>query len=240
MTMVHHASVWTATRKDLAAVPVPPEDGRYVPVPYTRFVDEVLLHIPRFGLTVTGEEWALAQDGQQMFGVLTCQNGHGNAQYAVAVGLRNSYNRTLSVGLVSATRVFVCDNLAFNGEAKVARKHTVHVFRDLPDLIYRMLASVSAMRQRHDDEIVSMQRTALDQKTVDHLLASCVRRNVFPVSELPYVWKAWEEPEHEEFRERTAWSLYNAVTARMKSKSPRVQMDGTLRLTDTFRKVLSL
>ena len=29
------------------------------------------------------------------------------------------------------------------------RKHTANVFRDLPDLIYRMLSQVSSMRSRH-------------------------------------------------------------------------------------------
>jgi len=36
----------------------------------------------------------------------------------------------------------------------------------------------------------------------------------------------YEKPSHDEFSERTAWSLYNAATARMKTQSPARQVDG--------------
>lgn len=36
------------------------------------------------------------------------------------------------------------------------RKHTAHVFRDLPDPIYRMLSQVSSVRSRIDGEIAAM------------------------------------------------------------------------------------
>jgi hypothetical protein len=36
----------------------------------------------------------------------------------------------------------------------------------------------------------------------------------------------FENPQHEAFKERTAWSLYNACTERMKAQSPGRQVDG--------------
>jgi hypothetical protein len=157
-----HRGGWEATKADLASVPVPPATDSYVPVPYGRFVEEVELHVPRFGLTIAEERFALARHGQQMFGVLTCTNGHGNGEYGLAIALRNSYDRSLSAELTAGgTRVFCCDNLAFSGEIKISRKHTLHIFRDLPDLIYRMLAQVSTMRARLDAEIASMKGYAL-------------------------------------------------------------------------------
>src|SRR5438093_13614916 len=98
-TLVVHRGGWEATKADLAAVPVPDPTDSYVPVPYGRFVEEVELHVPRFGLRITDEQFALARDGQQMFGVLTCTNGHGNDEYGLAIALRNSYNRSLSAEL---------------------------------------------------------------------------------------------------------------------------------------------
>jgi len=102
--MVHRGG-WDATKVDLAAVPVPEETDSYVPVPHNRFVEEVELHVPRFGLTITDARYALARDGQQMFGVLTCRNGGEHADYALAIGLRNSYDRSLSASLVAGSRL---------------------------------------------------------------------------------------------------------------------------------------
>ena len=238
--LVLHRGGWEATKADLAAVPVPEETESYVPVPYGRFVEEVELHVPRFGLRVTDARYALAHEGSQMFGVLTCRNGGDHADYALAIGLRNSYDRSLSVGLVAGARVFCCDNLSFSGEVGTNRKHTVNVFRDLPDLIYRMLSKVSSMQSRIHAEIAAMKDRELSPETADHVMVETVRRNVLPASSLPKVIDAWEQPAHEDFVPRTAWSLFNAFTEVAKSRSPRVQMESGLRLASTFRSALAL
>lgn len=229
-----HAGGWTATKEDLACVPVPPESESYFPVSYARFIEEMELHIPRFGLRIEREEFALARAGQQMFGVLTCRNGHSQPDYTLAIGLRNSYDRSLAVGLVVGTRVFCCDNLAFSGEVQAARKHTVHVFRDLPDLIYRMLSQVASLRSRIDAEVAAMKTRTLSAPEAHHLMIEGVRKQALPASQLPRLIAAWDKPKHPEFEPRTAWSLYNAFTEVTKSRSPRFQMEGTLKLQQVF------
>ncbi len=73
-TLVVHRGGWGATRADLASVPLPESTESYHPVPYHRFIEEVELHVPRFGLEVRSSQFALAREGGQMFGVLTCSN----------------------------------------------------------------------------------------------------------------------------------------------------------------------
>ncbi len=239
-TLMLHRGGWEATKADLASVPVPESTESYHAVPYDRFIEEVELHIPRFGLNVRSSQFAIAREGGQMFGVLTCSNGVPDRDYALAIGVRNSYDRSLAVGLTLGSRVFCCDNLAFSGEVTMHRKHTVNVFRDLPDLIYRMLGQVAAMRQRTDGEIAAMKTRALEPAAAHHLMVEAIRSGVLPASRLPKVIEAWEEPAHAEFLPRTAWSLFNAFTEVGKGASPRVQMDGSLRLSSLFRRELSL
>jgi hypothetical protein len=210
-----------------------------VPVPYPRLIEELKLHVPRFGLNVTGERYALARDGNQLLGVLSCRNGTPAQDYCLALGVRSSYDRSLAVDLVAGSQVFVCDNLAFHGESAVHRKHTVNVFRDLPDLIYRLLQSVSVMKDRMAADIQLMKAAELDRATAHHLMMMVVRSGALPASRLPKVVEAWDEPEHEEFRPRNAWSLFNAFTGVEKLRSPQDQIDGTLRLTKVFRGVLA-
>lgn len=236
--LILHRGGWSATKADLACVPVPTPTDSYVPVPHGRFVEEVELHIPRFGLRIVSEQFALARDGQQMFGVLTCTNGHDDGTYALAVGVRNSYDRSLAAELVAGTRVFCCDNLAFTGEAKASRKHTVHVFRDLPDLIYRMLGQVQVLKAETDRQISRMQERVLSQVDVDHLLVESVRRDALPASFLPKALDGFDHPKYEEFVPRTAWSLFNAITEVQKTRSPRQQMADSLRLTRVFQSLL--
>lgn len=55
--------------------------------------------------------------------------------YQYVLGLRNSNNKRFAAGMVIGIAPFVCDNLAFSGEVKLARKHTVFIKRDLPMMI---------------------------------------------------------------------------------------------------------
>jgi len=238
--LVVHRGGWEASKADLASVPVPELTESYHPVPYGRFIEEVELHIPRFGLSVRSSQFALAREGGQMFGVLTCANGIPDRDYALAIGVRNSYDRTLAVGLTLGSRVFCCDNLAFSGEVTMHRKHTVNVFRDLPDLIYRMLSQVAAMRERTDFEIATMKERELPQRHAHHLMVQAVKDGVLSASRLPLVIEGWERPRHPEFEPRMAWSLFNAFTEVLKSASPRAQMEGSLRLSSLFRRDLTL
>ena len=240
MTLVLHRGGWEATKADLAAVPVPDTTESYFPVPYARYVEEVELHVPRFGLEIKSSAFALARDGAQMFGVLTCTNGHVGKDYALAIGLRSSYDRSLAVGATFGSRCFVCDNLAFTGEVSMSRRHTAMVFRDLPDLIYKMLSQVSTMRERMDAEIAAMKVRELVPPQAHHLMVEAIRANVLPASRLPKVIEAWEEPQHEAFQPRTAWSLFNAFTEVQKGSGPRAQMEGSLRLASLFRSELQL
>ena len=73
-----------------------------------------------------------------------------------------------------------------------------------------------------------------------HLMVEAIKSNVLPASRLPKILEAWEEPKHEEFTPRTAWSLFNAFTEVQKSACPWAQMDGSLKLSSLFRRELQL
>jgi len=60
-----------------------------------------------------------------MFGVITFRkiNSTSEENIKVAIGIRNSYDKSMSSGLVVGSTVIVCDNLMFVGDIKVMREH---------------------------------------------------------------------------------------------------------------------
>ena len=124
---------WSASRADLTHVPVPAGTSSYTPVPHETFLQAIHVQLPAFRLTCETEQLALARDGKQMFGVLSCTNGTEERGLRLAIGFRNSYDKSLSCGLVAGLRVVVCSNLCFSGEVEMRRRHTLNVLRDLPD-----------------------------------------------------------------------------------------------------------
>jgi hypothetical protein len=118
-------------------------------------------------------------------------------------------------------------------------RHTVNVFRDLPDMIYRMLSRVRALQERTVVEVAAMKGRQLDNREADHLMVEAIRGNALPVSLLPKVLDRWEKPlQPEIFGGKTAWLLFNAFTEVIKTRSPRQQMEDSLRLTQVFRETL--
>lgn len=232
--LILHAGGWKATRAELASVPVPSETDSYMPIPYPRLLEEIELQLPRFDLKIKDANFALAHEGGQMFGVYTLGHQDETVDWALALGIRSSYDRSLSVGLVMGSHVFCCDNLAFNGEV-ASRKHTRNIFRDLPMITYDLLYRGSNLAQTVKVDIERMKERELNVIDADHMLVDSVRQNILPASSLPKVIGEWEEPKHKEFEPRNAWSLYNAFTEVMKTRSPELQMKNTLKLSQLFR-----
>lgn len=63
------------------------------------------------------------------------QRKESDEDYCWILGLRNSHDKTFPAGIIAGLSVFICDNLGFSGEVKLARKHTTHIIRDLPRLV---------------------------------------------------------------------------------------------------------
>ena len=236
--MEMHCGGWIANLEDLASVPVPVAAGSEAPIPYPSLVDEVKRQLPRHGLSLSRERYALARGGAQMFGVLSTLGGALAQDYTLFVGLRSSYDRSLGVGLTAGSQVFICDNLAFHGEAGVEVEHRSTVLRDLPRLTSELLESVSAMRQRIAEDIQAMKEARLSDQEVPGLVLAAMAAGAITPLELNQVMQAWGRPDHEAFLPRTAWSLFNAATGVLGARGPQDQIDGTLRLTQVFREAL--
>ena len=117
----------------------------------------------------------------------------------------------------------------------MSRKHTTRRLGDLPDIILWPLYQVTVLKARTDEEIAGMKALALTPERAHHIMVEAILAGVTPASRLPKVIEAWESPTHEEFEPRMAWSLFNAFTEVLKAGPPRLQMEGSLRLTSLFR-----
>lgn len=124
-SLVIHAGGWKATQADLESVQVPDKTDTYYPVPYGNSLRVITAYIKESGYSVTREQYALNKKGNQMFGVIDISGG--NKEEGWALGIRNSYDKSISFGLCGGLRTFVCDNLAFSGDIIYTHKHTKNV-----------------------------------------------------------------------------------------------------------------
>ena len=122
--LILHTGAHPVQREQLAAIVTPPRTSSWVPISHGHLVDGIQGSLERAGLTVITEAHGLTRDGNRYFGLLQVANGHNPDDFGLVVGVRNSHDKTFPAGLVVGASVFVCDNLSFSGEVKLARKHT--------------------------------------------------------------------------------------------------------------------
>jgi hypothetical protein len=212
-----HTGARTVDPAQIAAVAVPPRTRTWVPVAHHRLLAGVRSSLEGAGLSVVHEAHGLTGDGARYFGLLQVANGHNPDDFGLVVGLRNSHDKSFPAGLAVGAAVFVCDNLSFSGEVRLARKHTAHVERDLPQLIDRAVGQLGDLRRTQEGRFRAYKGRELADREAHDLVIRALDARVLPVTKLPDVLREWREPRHPEFRQgRTAWRLFNAFTEALK------------------------
>lgn len=214
--LILHAGAAAATYADVAAVETPHAVAEWVPIPHATLLNTVVDELNANGLEVTESAYGLWQKGARFFATLALAQRGKEGDYQTVVGIRNSHDKAFAATLGMGSRVFVCDNLAFSADIKIARKHTTNILRDLPALTNRAVAKLSEYRGFQDNRIDAYKSWAVTDEMAHDFMARTVMLNLLPTTKFPAVLKEWHEPSHEEFAPRTAWSLFNAYTEALK------------------------
>lgn len=207
-----HAGGRLVELDELEQFRAPPPEGRWFPVPHIQVRNRVVETLEAAGYQVQKEELAVAKDGDRFFGVLDLATPISGGEVALAVGVRNSVDKTFPLGFCAGSRVFICDNLAFHSELLIRRKHTLHGERRFNEAIAEAVSGLASFRDEEAHRIEILQQTELPDVVAESLLLRAYERGVIGTHQLPMVLREWRQPRFEAFKARTAWSLFNAVT----------------------------
>jgi hypothetical protein len=207
---------------ELLAVPLPEETKTYKPVPHGRLLDIVReKSYEYYGEKPKSQSFEISKGGNQLFGKMAFNIDGGED---LCLGFRNSYDKSLAVGVVSGASIIVCSNLMFVGELKVIRKHTVNVYEDLDFMIEDILYSSISNYTRAMDDKITMINEEISNVDAAHILGELyVTEEVLTPTLLSVAKREWESSEN--FKERNIWSLYNACTEALKKAHPSEIMD---------------
>jgi len=154
----------------------------------------------------------------KFFGVLTYEKEGTESVARRSIGIRNSYDKSMSVGWCFGQSVIVCDNLMFNGEIKSLKKHTKNVFETLNNTLLTDLADNSdEMWTTLEDDIDSMIGLEISNNRAYQLLGEMWGNNIIGDRQLSEAKRHWLKPPQQEFEARDMWSLYNSANHALKS-----------------------
>lgn len=214
----------------LRELAVPDATDTHVPIPHHSVVDMVKYSLGFYGHELIAENYGVTPDGMRFFGVLSLRSPYGD--YVDTVGLRNSHDKRFPIGISIGSRVFVCDNLAFNGDHVIRRKHTAKAKRDLPGLVAEIIEPLGEARKAQAITFDRYKATDLTDELVDLSIMQLYRQGAINVTRIADVLNAYNEPPHH-WGGHTAWRLFNAATFAL---TGRVSEDP--RLTTTVHNVI--
>ena len=173
-------------------------------------------------MRIVSEAHALSRDANRYFGLLQIESesdtddNAGADDFGLVCGLRNSHDRSYPAGLIVGASAFVCDNLSFCGEIRIARRHTSHIEQDVPALIEKAIGRLGDLRRSQQERFTAYKNFEMTDSHAHDLIVRSLDAHVIPVTRLPDVLQEWRHPRHPEFRDRTAFSLFNAFTENLK------------------------
>ena len=210
------------TLEQLLTIPEPEKTKSYTPLNHYDFAVNILTIASDLlkGYRFDGDSYALSSDGQKMFGVITYRkiNPGPKEELKVAIGIRNSYDRSMAAGLVLGSTVIVCDNLVFSGDIKVMRKHQGEdMHEDLHDQIVTAIYKSQHNFHQISEDVEAMKNRTMNQKEKYEFIGLLTGEGILSATQSSAAYKELWKPSHEEFKVDTLWAGYNCATEALKS-----------------------
>lgn len=230
--LILHCGARQVERQELDLIEAPPPTDTWFPLAHRVVLDRVLNTLNDAGFQVRRQQFGLSKDDNQFFGTLDLANDISDG-VSLAVGIRNSTDKTLPIGLTAGSRVFVCDNMAFASDILVVRKHTRHGEKRFGHAIAAAVSQLHQYLGMEARRVAWMRDAEVEEDKANSLILQTYEQGIIGARLLPEVIHEWREPKHDEFKPRTMWSLLNAFTEVLKDRQrtqPARAAEETIRL----------
>lgn len=249
-TLCLHSGAEIAQREALIEIPVPSATRSYCPVEHFKLLDLIEKAVGTQNHVIDNLEIGIQSvkrgedtiPGAKMFAIMRLKTDgpSGDDNLRLDIGIRNSYDKSVAVGIVAGASVFVCDNMMITGEIQAVRKHTPNVWQDILPMVTAVL--MMANKQHELDQQMRSMFMDNDITTGDgmDLLGSMAAHGYISYaggnsSMFAIALREWQEPTFEDFHPRNIWSLYNACTFGTKKSTMSNAMLDNAKVTCFFR-----
>lgn len=211
--LVLHCGARNVTREELDKVEAPPATSTWFPVKHSAVIDTVGQSLHDAGFTITKTQFGLSRTDNRLFAVIDLSSPLATG-VTLAVGVRNSTDKSLPLGFCAGNRVFTCDNLGFRSEILVTRKHTRNGQIRFGEAIKKSVLALTQFQQAESARVKRFQQFEITSESAEALILRAWEKQIVSHRTMPTVLSEFREPSHEEFAESmTLWRLEQAFTS---------------------------
>lgn len=203
-------------RIELNRTAPPPATRSYQPIRHGDLVDLIEDKMTDAGFKFGEQSHALWRDGDaRYFGMFQLLHNNENSDFALMLGIRNSYDMSISAQMLLGAHVFLCANMSYSAANIIGRKHTTNILRDLPDLIQIQVEQTQVYAIRQEQRFEHYQSTKITDARADRLMIQMLRQGAIQSSKFSKLVNEWYEPRFDHGPKR-GWRLFNACTEALK------------------------
>ena len=210
-TLVNHKGAKEVTWEQLHRIEAPLPTATWYPVPHYQVLSHVRDSLTMAGYNVARQRLSVSHEGHRFFGTLDLESRILDG-ITLAVGIRNSTDKTFPIGFCCGNRVFVCDNLAFTSEIVISKKHTKYGQDRYIEGLSTAVASLTQFRVSQERFIGRLQAADLSLAMADSIMLRSYEQKIVTSRLLPKVIDEWRNPSFDDFTDHSAWSLWNCFT----------------------------
>lgn len=200
------------------AIPAPKFTGSWHPHSHATVLNCMAWATKEMGLEVSRKEYSLNAAGSKMFGVWQVKE-KGTEEACLAMGIRNSVDKSMAVGLCAGERVFVCDNLVLSSDFVLFRKHTGQLVEDEIRLIAReaivvVLQRFEYLQQWHD----GLHEHKLSYTEASLLTVAAMKQELIPPSQYEKFYELFLNPKSDRY-DLSYHGFHGAITELIKERN---------------------
>ncbi len=220
-SLVLHKGAVDVSREQLATFEAPPPEGRWFPLKHSTVVDSIGATLLAAGYQITREKFGVSRNGHRLFGTLDLATPLTSG-VSLAVGIRNSTDKSFPLGFCAGNRVFVCDNLAFRSELLVKRKHTRYGEVRFNNAIAGAVRSLSSFQEAEVARIRWLQHTVVTEAEASLCVLKALEKGIVSAPAVPRIWKEVLNPSFDYGTEGlTLWGVLQAFTTVLGERAKR-------------------
>jgi hypothetical protein len=194
------------TELEIINIPAVPFTRTHNPIHHRDVIAAIKDSVHAVGLDIIKSEYVVAAEGKKMFGVYDLSAG--SSELCWSIGIRNSMDKSLALGITGGTRVFVCENLSFTGDFVAFRRHTSGLDADeLAFLAFRAMRTVVTQLKHFQQWHEGLRDYTLTEADMKILLVEIMTNSVIP----PSKFKRFNEL-YQDVYDRTLWGFHEAAT----------------------------
>ena len=224
------------TKNDLRLLPQVPFTKTWKPYPHFAVSDMTERVLSYQDIRIVNVKYELTKNQQNMFSVYFIE--HELSNYRYMLGVRNSTDKSFSLGVCSGCTVVVCSNLCFDGSFKIVNIHNQtlteeRIYSMLLDATHEMMVkSNKTIEWLEALKTIRWEAQRFKAAVLDILL----KRIVPPAMLHQFAVNVAEERRVN--KDTTPYVLQNAVTWFYRDRSFQLQYSKVNRVNEYLRKIL--